>query len=208
MGLIQSNLKEPRRRKRRSTRKKNQLKAILHELDCPNSTQMDTIPWVKSKSIKTSEHLLPISRSIEDGSYAASSSALSNAYRTSSTEKKLAEKLAQEDPEQTYESIRKAAEVHRLVRKHARKHIQVGMSLTEAVENIEDGVRALAEGDGMEAGIGFPTGINRNEIAAHYSPNAGDAVGKAFDLFASAVLKRDFQLCSKGTSSKSILVFM
>jgi len=37
-------------------------------------------------------------------------------------------------------------------------------------------VRALAEGDGMEAGIGFPTGINRNEIAAHFSPNAGDTV--------------------------------
>jgi hypothetical protein len=34
----------------------------------------------------------------------------------------------------------------------------------------------------LESGIGFPTGINKNEIAAHYSPNAGDSVGGYFVL--------------------------
>ncbi|KAJ7193351.1 peptidase M24A, methionine aminopeptidase [Mycena pura] len=97
-----------------------------------------------------------------------------NSWRTTSEEKRYIEKMIMEDPEQTYEQIRKGAEVHRLVRKHARKHIRPGMSLTEIAENIEDGTRALAEGDGLEAGVGFPTGLNLNNCAAHFSPNAGD----------------------------------
>lgn len=90
------------------------------------------------------------------------------------------EEAQQGDPEQSYENIRRAAEVHRLVRQHAKKHIKPGMTLMEAVENIEDGVRSLVEEsseDPFASGIGFPTGLNRNEIAAHYSPNAGDNVG-------------------------------
>ena len=102
----------------------------------------------------------------------------SNAYRTTSAERRAIEEAKLADPDETYENIRRAAEVHRLVRQHAKKTIKPGMSLTECVESIEDGVRALVEGDGKDCGIGFPTGINRNEIAAHYSPNAGDTVGK------------------------------
>ncbi|KAJ7170137.1 methionine aminopeptidase 2-like protein [Mycena filopes] len=97
-----------------------------------------------------------------------------NAWRTTSEEKRYLEKVANEDPETTYQSIRKGAEVHRLVRQHARKTIRPGMSMTEIVENIEAGTRALAEGDGLEAGVGFPTGVNLNNCAAHFSPNAGD----------------------------------
>ncbi|KAJ7892929.1 peptidase M24, structural domain-containing protein [Mycena olivaceomarginata] len=48
------------------------------------------------------------------------------------------------------------------------------MTLTEICENIEAGTRALAEGDGLDAGVGFPTGVNLNNCAAHFSPNAGD----------------------------------
>ncbi|KAF7300850.1 Methionine aminopeptidase 2 [Mycena kentingensis (nom. inval.)] len=48
------------------------------------------------------------------------------------------------------------------------------MPLTEIAENIETGVRALAEGDGLDAGVGLPTGHNIQEIVAHFSPNAGD----------------------------------
>ncbi|KAF7308205.1 Methionine aminopeptidase 2 [Mycena chlorophos] len=97
-----------------------------------------------------------------------------NTWRTTSEEKRHLEKLAMEDPETTYESIRKAAETHRLVRQHARKTIRPGMTLTEIAEEIEAGVRALSEGDGLEAGVGFPTGLNINNCAAHFSPNAGD----------------------------------
>lgn len=32
----------------------------------------------------------------------------------------------------------------------------------------------LEEGDSLVAGMGFPTGLNINHCAAHYSPNAGN----------------------------------
>ncbi|KAG8869985.1 Methionine aminopeptidase 2 [Tulasnella sp. 331] len=100
-----------------------------------------------------------------------------NMYRTSSKEKKALEDAVNADPEETYQNIRRAAEVHRQVRAHARKHIKPGMTTTEIVNNIEDGVRALVEEDttgSLQAGIGFPTGCNLNACAAHYTPNAGD----------------------------------
>jgi methionyl aminopeptidase len=75
---------------------------------------------------------------------------------------------------------RQAAEVHRQVRQWAQSNIKPGQSLTEIAEGIEDGVRALTghlgleEGDNIKGGIAFPTGLNLNHIAAHYSPNAGN----------------------------------
>lgn len=104
-----------------------------------------------------------------------------NAYRTTSEEKRYNEKLAMEDPETTYAHIRKAAEVHRTVRKATRKFIKPGMSMTEIADYIEDGTRALVEENGLEAGIAFPTGLSRNHCAAHYSPNPGDSVGAYID---------------------------
>jgi methionyl aminopeptidase len=102
----------------------------------------------------------------------------SNRWRTSSEEKRQQEKLEFEDPETTYNNIRKAAEVHRQVRQHARKTIRPGMSMTEIAENIEAGTRALVEENGLEAGVGFPTGVSLNNCAAHYTPNAGDTRGR------------------------------
>ncbi|KAF8738645.1 hypothetical protein AX14_010747 [Amanita brunnescens Koide BX004] len=99
-----------------------------------------------------------------------------NAWRTTSEEKRYLEKLANEDPETTYQSIRRAAEVHRQVRSYARRMIRPGMQMTEIANNIEDAVRALVEGDGLDAGVGFPTGLSLNHCAAHYTPNAGDTI--------------------------------
>jgi len=117
-----------------------------------------------------------------------------NSWRTTSEEKRYLEKLANEDPETTYQNIRRGAEVHRLVRKHARKYIQPGMTMTQIAENIEDGTRALVEENGLESGIGFPTGLSLNNCAAHYTPNAGDTnVLKSGD-----VLKVDIGVHVKG----------
>lgn len=75
---------------------------------------------------------------------------------------------------------RHAAETHRQTRQWAQKWIKPGMSLTEIANGIEDSVRALTghagleEGDAMVAGMGFPTGLNLNDVAAHYSPNMGN----------------------------------
>lgn len=89
--------------------------------------------------------------------------------------------MANEDPEVTYNDIRRAAEVHRQVRQRARKFIRPGLTMTEIAEFIEDGTRALVEENGFQSGIGFPTGLSLNNCAAHYTPNAGDTVGE-FEL--------------------------
>ncbi|KAI9759863.1 MAG: blue light receptor [Chaenotheca gracillima] len=71
---------------------------------------------------------------------------------------------------------RKAAEVHRQVRQHARTLAKPGQSLTVLANEIEDGVRALIDhqglepGDSLKAGMGFPTGLALNECAAHWTP--------------------------------------
>ncbi|TCD64310.1 Methionine aminopeptidase 2 [Steccherinum ochraceum] len=97
-----------------------------------------------------------------------------NVWRTTSEEKRYEDKVLMEDPETTYNNIRRAAEVHRQVRQYARRHIRPGMTLTEIANDIEDSVRALVEEDGLNSGIGFPTGLNINNCAAHFTPNAGD----------------------------------
>lgn len=104
------------------------------------------------------------------------------------------ERLAQMDPQDNYQNIRKAAEVHRQVRSYAAKNIKPGMKMIEIADMIENGTRALIEENGLEAGIGFPTGLSTNEIAAHYSPNPGDTKV----LQKGDVLKVDFGIHSKG----------
>ncbi|CAG8536681.1 10871_t:CDS:10 [Diversispora eburnea] len=76
-----------------------------------------------------------------------------------------------------YNDLRKAAEV----RKYAQKTIKPGMTMTEICELIEDGTRALIEENGLEAGIGFPTGCSLNHCAAHYTPNSGDKIVLQYD---------------------------
>lgn len=98
----------------------------------------------------------------------------SNAWRTTNEEKRYLERMIMESEDDTYNNIRRAAEVHRQVRAYAQRMIKPGISMTEIAENIENATRSLVEGDDFEAGIGFPTGLNVNHIAAHFSPNAGD----------------------------------
>jgi methionyl aminopeptidase len=107
-----------------------------------------------------------------------------NAYRTTDAELRAKEREAMSDPDSpfNYQSIRKAAEVHRQVRTYAKEHIKPGMRMTEIAEMIEDAVRALAEEDPedkLKAGVGFPTGLSRNHVAAHYTPNVR-SVSKLF----------------------------
>lgn len=107
----------------------------------------------------------------------------SNAYRTTSEEKRHLETLLLSTPSThafNYNSIRLASEVHRQVRTYARKTIKPGMTMTEIAELIENGTRALVAENGLESGIGFPTGLSRNHCAAHYTPNAGDTIGRFF----------------------------
>ena len=102
-------------------------------------------------------------------------------YRTTREEAREAEKVNQEQ----YNDLRKAAEVHRRVRKNAMEHIKPGMLMTDIANLIENGTRSLLEADlkGIEAGIAFPTGLSLNHCAAHYTPNPSDTtVFKATDI--------------------------
>ncbi|KAG0140800.1 hypothetical protein CROQUDRAFT_664703 [Cronartium quercuum f. sp. fusiforme G11] len=143
---------------------------------------------------QTSPPTIPISKMFPKGDYPVGETSAylgENSYRTTSEEKRHLERLAlQEDPESpdNYNTIRRAAEAHRQVRKYARENIKPGMTMTEIAEMIENGTRALVEEDGQKRGIGFPTGLSLNHCAAHYTPNAGDRIV----LKADDVLKVDF----------------
>lgn len=90
---------------------------------------------------------------------------------------------------------RKAAEVHRQVRQYVQTIIKPGIALSQLAEEIEDGVRALTNhqgletGDALKAGMAFPTGLCLNNIAAHWTPNPG---AKEVILKYDDVLKIDF----------------
>jgi methionyl aminopeptidase len=94
------------------------------------------------------------------------------------------EKLQADD----YNDLRRAAEVHRQVRKYVQKNVKPGMTMTSIVEMVENNVRTLIEEKGLEAGIAFPTGCSLNHVAAHWTPNAGDTTVLQYD----DVMKLDF----------------
>ncbi|KAI4675071.1 uncharacterized protein J4E88_007975 [Alternaria novae-zelandiae] len=93
------------------------------------------------------------------------------------------------------EDYRKAAEVHRQVRQYVQTIAKPGVSLTHIAGEIDDSVRALVghqgleTGDGLKAGLAFPTGLCLNNIGAHWTPNAG---AKEVFLQHDDVLKVDF----------------
>lgn len=96
-----------------------------------------------------------------------------NLWRVTNEEKRYLERQNAD----TYNDVRHASEVHRQVRRYAQNTIKPGMSMLEIVELIENGTRNLLGDNGTNGrtrGIGFPTGVSLNNVAAHYTPNAGD----------------------------------
>ncbi|GAA5974244.1 hypothetical protein JCM11641_003348 [Rhodosporidiobolus odoratus] len=144
--------------------------------------------------VQTEPPTIPVSQFFKSGNYPEGETHAylnDNAYRTTSEETRHKERLMMQEPSDSafnYNSIRRAAEVHRQVRKFARQNIKPGMTSTEIVEMIENGTRALVEENGMQSGIGFPTGVSRNHCAAHFTPNAGDKTVLQYE----DVLKVDF----------------
>lgn len=101
-----------------------------------------------------------------------------NLKRTTGEEERHMSRLTSDD----LNDFRQAGEVHRQTRQWAQSWIKPGMGLTEIAEGIENSVRSLTghqgleDGDNIKGGIAFPTGLNINHIAAHYSPNAGNKI--------------------------------
>jgi len=93
-----------------------------------------------------------------------------NLWRRESEEQRQREKV-QEDQ---YENLREAAEAHRIVRQWAKSWIKPGMKMIDIADTIETSLRKTIAADGTKRGIAFPTGLSLNNVAAHYTPNAGD----------------------------------
>lgn len=108
----------------------------------------------------------------------------SNKYRETSAEKKAHDRMQSD----IYSKVRHAAEVHRQVRSYAQSFIKPGIKLTDMCEMLENKNRELIEEDGLNRGIGFPTGCSLNHVAAHYTPNPGDDTVLQYD----DVMKVDF----------------
>jgi methionyl aminopeptidase len=92
-------------------------------------------------------------------------------YRETAEEKRAKERLLNEE---LYNKVRRASEVHRQVRHYAQSFIKPGIKLIDMCEQLEECNRRLVQENGLEAGIGFPTGCSINHVAAHYTPNPGD----------------------------------
>ncbi|KAL3435553.1 MetAP 2-2 [Aspergillus tetrazonus] len=117
-----------------------------------------------------------------------------NTSRTTAEEVRYKSRSHLED-DSFLNDYRKAAEVHRQVRKWTQERVKPGQGLMEIAEDIDDGVRALLghaglePGDSLKAGLGFPTGLSLNNVVAHYTPNPGQ---RDIILQSSDVMKVDF----------------
>lgn len=94
-----------------------------------------------------------------------------NSYRVTDEEKRYLDRQQNNH----WQDFRKGAEIHRRVRSRAQKLIKPGMTMIEIADLIENSVRTYANNDHtLKQGIGFPTGLSLNHVAAHYTPNTGD----------------------------------
>ncbi|RDW70710.1 Methionine aminopeptidase 2-2 [Aspergillus mulundensis] len=154
----------------------------------------------KKKAVKqSSPPRVPLSQLFPQGKYPVGEvqeyqSIVDNASRTTGEELRYLSRRHLED-DAFLNDYRKAAEVHRQVRKWTQEHVKPGQGLMEIAEDIDDGVRALLghaglePGDSLKAGLGFPTGLSLNNVVAHYTPNPGQ---KDIILKSSDVMKVDF----------------
>jgi methionyl aminopeptidase len=114
----------------------------------------------------------------------------SQTYRETSAEVRARDRL-QED---LYGKIRWGAEVHRQVRNYAQSLCKPGIKLHDLCTQLENKNRELVQEQGLERGIGFPTGCSLNHVAAHYTPNNGDDTVLSYD----DVMKLDFGVQIEG----------
>ena len=90
--------------------------------------------------------------------------------------------------------LRRAAEVHRQVRKYAQRVIRPGRTMIDICKDIETCLKYVCDAEGIERGQAFPTGCSLNHVAAHYTPNYGDTTV----LTKGDVCKIDFGVHFKG----------
>lgn len=116
-----------------------------------------------------------------------------NLARTTDEEKRYLQR--DKERESHWNDVRKGAEIHRRVRRNVQNKIKPGMNLTDIADIIENATRKYTGAqdlkqmeDPKSQGIGFPTGLSINHIAAHFTPNAGDKTVLKYE----DVMKVDF----------------
>ncbi|KAG9304935.1 hypothetical protein G9A89_003103 [Geosiphon pyriformis] len=153
-------------------KKKKKKKSKKNNPNNPEST-----PQIVSQ---TEPPTIPVSKLFSDGIYPEGQLCDykdDNLWRNTNEEKRHLDRIHFDD----YNELRRAAEVHRQVRCYAQKVIKPGMKMIDICDIIENGTRALVEENGMQSGIGFPTGVSLNHCAAHYTPNTGDKTVLQYD---------------------------
>lgn len=149
----------------------------------------------KKKKAKTvTQPRMPISSLYPSGDYPKGELVpYENASRTTDEESRYNSRLWDDDFLSNY---RQAAEIHSQARQYAKTHlIKPGATMLSIAEGIEDSVRTLCgqqgldAGGALKAGMGFPTGLCLNNVAAHWTPNPGQ---KDVILGQDDVLKVDF----------------
>lgn len=137
--------------------------------------------WKAGEYKQTTPPTIPVSQQFAKGSFPIGEIQEYdqdwNRSRITDAEKKKLEVIF----EPNYDDLRRAAEVHRQVRKHAQKIIRPGKKIMDICNEIEDTNRRLIEASGLDAGIAFPTGASLNHIAAHWTPNIGDETVLKYD---------------------------
>ena len=128
--------------------------------------------WLDDQNFKqTNPPSVPIKAQFSEGSFPVGQE-VSYTTRVASEENREHERLNHYN----YDEMRKAAECHRQVRRWAQSVLRPGVELHDFCEQLENYTRLLLEGDGLDAGVGFPTGVSLNHCAAHWTPNPGDKV--------------------------------
>ncbi|KAF2118259.1 methionine aminopeptidase 2-like protein [Lophiotrema nucula] len=167
---------EKRKRKRN---KKKKAKATV--------TQQTTPPRVALASLFTDQRY-------PEGELAEYTIKDDNLQRTTNVELRHLT-VAHDMDDEFLKDYRHAAEVHRQVRQYVQSIAKPGVSMTKLADEIEDGVRALVNhqgletGDALKSGMAFPTGLCLNNVAAHWTPTPG---GKEAILQYDDVLSVDF----------------
>lgn len=141
----------------------------------PNEEGADASALKKKKKKSKKKKITLIDTSYPDGVYPEGEwmdyPLEVNSYRTTDEEKRYLDRQQNNH----WQDFRKGAEIHRRVRQKAKQQIKPGMSMLEIADLIENSVRAYTGNDHtLKQGIGFPTGLSVNHVAAHYTPNSSD----------------------------------
>lgn len=133
----------------------------------------------KKKKKRSKNNIKDITKIYPDEKYPEGQWLDYNLKRTGDAEERY---IAREEArEQEWNDMRKAAEIHRRVRRNVQNKIKADMPLTDIANTIEDATRKFTCAEDLRTmenpksqGIGFPTGLSLNSCAAHFTPNAGD----------------------------------